>query len=170
MIIELEIVDDRYAGIKFGQKQRRAEAAVPHDQVRPQVSVRLARLEYAVAMPGGVFKCPTAVVSRIAGTAGCRVFHLADAVDHAAWCFRDKRTRPSPRADQMPGDMAELRGVVLVDEQNVHLFLVRGQLSDVLRARERARVRRSCSLCLSIPRVACLRHVEGIQFKSAHQA
>ena len=120
MIIKLEVIDDRHARIKFGQVDRRAETAMTHDQVRAQVFASFARLKNTVRMPDRILKGPAAIVRRLTRTTGRRVFNLFDPVDSSAGSLRDEAARPPSRPDQMSGDVPELGGEVLVDEQDVH--------------------------------------------------
>jgi hypothetical protein len=121
VVEELEVIDFRDGRIEFGQEQRRAEAAVADDQIRPQVRMLPARLIDPVGVPDRVLERPAAIMGCLPGTSLRLVRDLPDAIDLARRCRGDERTRPAQGADQVSRDVPELRREILVDEEDVHL-------------------------------------------------
>ena len=120
MVVILEIVDDRRVGKQFGQEERGAEPAMSDDQVRPELGVGLARLEHAVG-----------VRDRRSRRSGCNsgstparrrglVRDLADSRDLSRRRLGDEGASPAEFLDQVASDVPELRGEVLMDEQDMH--------------------------------------------------
>lgn len=90
------------------------------DEVGPDVGPGLERAVHAVGVPGLILEGARTVVRRLRRAAAHVV---GDHLDRAAGrdlALGDECAAVAPRADEPVGDVAELGGVVLVDEEDVH--------------------------------------------------
>ena len=95
------------------------------DEVRPDVGPLLERLIDGMRMPNGVLETPAAIVSLFGGAATQVILDTFDAGCHTGRMLRNESAAKTLVASKPSGHMAELRGEILMDEQDVHgrLFL-----------------------------------------------
>ena len=123
MIKVLEVIDDRYTGIKLGKEECRSESTVADDQVRAEVALGFAGIVNCVCVPDGVFESARA---EMGGLARAAFETISDLFDRARRAVRglgaggDEGALPGHFRRQVMGDVAELAGVVGVDEEDVH--------------------------------------------------
>ena len=122
VIVILEVVDDGHIGKQLGQEERRAEPAVADDQVGAKLGMGLACLEDAVR---SARCCSRRSGCNSGSTRGrrprpcTRIFRMP--ATSPGGVSETKRARPAALLHQVAGDVAELGGEVLVDEEDVHL-------------------------------------------------
>ncbi len=118
-VVPLAEVDDG-AVVEPVEVGGRAEAAVPDHQVGPHLGMGLERLVYRVAVPHEVLEGPRAIVVRRPRPAADFVLEPVHAVERLGLLLRDERAAKALVPDEPPGDMPELRRIVLVDVEDVH--------------------------------------------------
>jgi len=94
------------------------------DQIRPPVWIALfsspQRGEDGVGVPDGVLEGPRTKVRLLRRAAGELIFDFLDALDLAGGRFAEESALPSAGLHEIPGDVAELGGEVLMNVKNVH--------------------------------------------------
>jgi hypothetical protein len=90
------------------------------DQVGPEIGIGLARLEDAVGMRDPILERPAAIMGRVAGASDGLVPDLTNPGALAGGRGGDERARPTEFRDQVSGDVPELRGEVLMDEEDLY--------------------------------------------------
>ena len=93
---------------------------MPDHQVRPNIRSRFERLVDGLGVPDGVFEGAAAVM----GLGRCATAQAVADAFHApnvtVGLLRDERAEISQTLDQMAGDVPELGGEILMNEENVH--------------------------------------------------
>jgi hypothetical protein len=77
-------------------------------------------------VPGGVLKGAAAVVALGRGAAACLVLNPLDTTIMARRFFTNECAAHVVISGKMPGDVAELGGVILMDEEDVHRLIPGG--------------------------------------------